>query len=158
MTAYAKHCQWWDQCCHVSLVTGRACVYVLDNNYLQLVPSVSIIIRNSEPIERWGMRESGRIYIIIVHDNFTCSIMYSYTHTHTQAETTPPSIPHHDYGNIAGVVMEAPSLCVCVWVWGVQRKKHKLQNTVTPARGEYSAKTKTIASELNPLTGTQNYC
>ena len=42
--------------------------------------------------------------------------MYSYTHTHTQAETTPPSVPHHDYGNIAGVVMEAPSLCECVCV------------------------------------------
>ena len=78
---------------------------------------------------------------------------------------------------------------------GVQRKKHKLQNTVTHARGEYSAKStnyktqshmqggstaqkaqttkhvklllvnwthsrehKTIASELNPLMGTQNYC
>ena len=68
--------------------------------------------------------------------------MYSYTHTHTQAETTPPSVPHHDYGNIAGVVMEAPSLCVCVCVsvGRVQRKKHKLQNTVTHARGEYSAK------------------
>ena len=41
---------------------------------------------------------------------------------------------------------------------GAQRKKHKLQKTVTHARGEYSAKTKTIVSELNPLTGTQNYC
>ena len=32
------------------------------------------IIRNSVPTERWGMGESGRIYIIItiiVHDNFT---------------------------------------------------------------------------------------
>ena len=87
-----------DQCCHVSLVTDRACVYFLDNNYLQLIPSVSMIIRNSVSTEKWGMRESDRIYIIIVHDNFTCSIMYSYTHTHTQAETTPPSVPHHDYG------------------------------------------------------------
>ena len=121
--------------------TGRACVYFLDNNYLQLIPSVSMIIRNSVSTEKWGMRKSGRIYIIIVHDNFTCSIMYSYTHTHTQAETTPPSVPHHDYGNITGVVMEAPSLCVCVCECG-----------------EYSAKTKTIVSELNPLTGTQNYC
>ncbi len=135
-----------------------------------------MIIRNSVSTEKWGMRESGRIYIIIVHDNFTCSIMYSYTHTHTQAETTPPSVPHHDYGNIAGVVMEAPSLCVCVCECGEYSAKstnyktqshlqgrstaQKAQTTKNShtCKGEYSAKTKTIVSELNPLTGTQNYC
>ena len=85
------------------------------------------------------MRESGRIYIIIVHDNFTCSIMYSYTHTHTQAETTPPSVPHHDYGNIASVVMEVPSLCVCVCECGEYSAKSTNYKTQSHLQGRSTA-------------------
>ena len=44
-------------------------------------------------------------------------------------------------------------VCVCVSVGRVQRKKHKLQN-----KKAQTTKRKTIGGELNPLTGTQNYC
>ena len=60
-----------------------------------------MIIRNSVPIENYGGWGKVVVFIYNYGTRQFHSIIINvllHTHTHTQAETTHPSVPHHKYG------------------------------------------------------------